>query len=111
LDYQEEKALLEFKNNRLKIHDLTLPVQGSISNLAATPKVNLRLNSDRVDAKPFSRSFQYSALLQLTRNLRSHGIEHDRCRPSNALVTEIRGVFNDVYVKGKRALKGNLTGK
>ena len=31
--------------------------------------------------------------------------------PSNALVTQVHGVFKDVYVKGKRALKGNLTGE
>src|SRR5574341_62807 len=41
LDYQEEKALLELKNNRLKIHDLNLPVQGSVSNLSGVPRVNL----------------------------------------------------------------------
>ncbi|MGZ8445247.1 MAG: AsmA family protein, partial [Candidatus Binatia bacterium] len=52
LNYQEEKALLELNNNRLKIYDLTLPLQGSVSNLGTTPKVNLTLNSDDVDAKP-----------------------------------------------------------
>jgi len=112
LDYQEEKALLEFKNNRLKIHDLTLPVQGSISNLAATPKVNLRLNSDRVDAKPVFEVLSVFGLAPSDTEISGPmALNMTVAGPSNALVTEIRGVFNDVYVKGKRALKGNLTGE
>jgi len=50
LDYQEEKSLLELKNNRLTIQDLTLPVQGGVSNLFTAPRVNLNLKSDNVDA-------------------------------------------------------------
>jgi uncharacterized protein involved in outer membrane biogenesis len=112
LDYQEEKALLEFKNNRLKIQDLTLPVQGSISNLAATPKVNLSLNSNEVDAKPV---FQILSVFGLapgdTEISGPMALNLSVAGPSNALVTQVHGVFKDVYVKGKRALKGNLTGE
>jgi len=112
LDYQEEKALLEFKNNRLKIQDLTLPVQGSVSNLAATPKVNLSLNSDNVDAKPI---FQILSVFGLapgdTEISGPMALNMTVAGPSNALVTQVRGVFKDVYVKGRRALKGNLTGE
>jgi len=112
LDYQEEKALLEFKNNRLKIYDLTLPVQGSVSNLATTPRVNLSLNSDNVDAK---RIFQILSVFGLapsdTEISGPMALNMSVAGPSNALVTDIRGVFKDVYVKGKRALKGNLTGE
>ena len=112
LNYQEEKALLELKNNRLKIYDLTLPVQGSVSNLGTTPKVNLTLNSDDVDAKPI---FQILSVFGLapgdTEISGPMALNMTIAGPSNALVTEIRGVFKDVYVKGKRALKGNLTGE
>jgi len=31
--------------------------------------------------------------------------------PSNSLVTQIRGLFKDVKVNGKRAVKGNLSGE
>ena len=112
LNYQEEKALLELKNNRLKIYDLTFPVQGSVSNLGTTPKVNLTLNSDNVDAKPI---FQILSVFGLapgdTEICGPMALIMTIAGPSNALVTEIRGVFKDVYVKGKRALKGNLTGE
>jgi hypothetical protein len=37
LDYQENKSLLELKKNRLKIHNLNLPLQGSVSNLSTAP--------------------------------------------------------------------------
>ena len=112
LNYQQETAMLELKNNRLKIYDLTLPVQGSISNLVTTPKVNLRLNSEDVDAKPI---FQILAPLGLapsdTEISGPMTLAIAIAGPSNALVTDIRGVFKNVYVKGKRALKGNLTGE
>jgi len=112
LDYQEEKSLLEFKNNRLKIQDLILPVQGSVSNLATTPKVNLSMNSNEVDAKPI---FQILSVFGLapgdTEISGPMALNLTVAGPSNALVTEVHGVFKDVYVKGKRALKGNLTGE
>ena len=112
LNYQEDKALLEFKNNRLKIHDLTLPVQGSISNLAATPKVALSLDGSRVDAKPVFEVLSVFGLAPADTEISgAMALNMTVAGPSNALITEIRGVFKDVYVKGKRALKGNLTGE
>ena len=112
LNYQEEKALLELKNNRLKIYDLTLPVQGSVSNLGTTPKVNLTLNSDDVDAKPIFQILSVFGLAPSDTEISGPmALNMTIAGPSNALVTEIRGVFKDVYVKGKRALKGNLTGE
>ena len=112
LDYQEEKSLLELKNNRLTIQDLTLPVQGGVSNLFTAPRVNLNLKSDNVDA---GKIFQILSVFSLaprdteisgpmSLNLNVNG-------PSNSLVTQIRGLFKDVKVKGKRAVKGNLSGE
>jgi uncharacterized protein involved in outer membrane biogenesis len=112
LDYQAEKSLLELKNNRLKISDLTLPVHGSISNLGTTPKVNLTLNSKDVDAKPIFQILSVFSLAPSDTEISGPmALDMTLVGPSNALVTEIRGVFKNVYVKGKRALKGNLTGE
>ena len=112
LDYREDKALLELKNNRLKIYDLTLPVQGSISNLGTTPKVNLTLNSEDVDAKPIFQILSPFGLAPSDTEISGPmALAVTIAGPSNALVTDIRGVFKKVYVKGKRALKGNLTGE
>lgn len=112
LNYQEDKALLELKNNRLKLLDLSFPIQGSVSNLSTTPKVNLSLNSDSVDAKPI---FQILSVFGLapgdTEISGPMALNMSVTGPSNALVTQIHGVFKNVYVKGKRALKGNLTGE
>jgi AsmA protein len=112
LDYQEDKAFLQLKNNRLKVHDLTLPLQGSISNLSATPRLNLNLRSNDVDAKPVfqilsvfglaPRDTEVSGPMDLTMNVTG---------PSNSLVTQVRGLFKEVKVHGKRALKGTLTGE
>jgi AsmA protein len=111
LDYQEEKALVELKNNILKVHDLTLPLQGSISNLSATLRFNLNLRSNNVDAKPI---FQVLSVFGLApRDTEVAGpmdLYMNVTGPLNSLVTQVRGLFKDVKVHGKRALKGTLTG-
>ncbi len=112
LDYQEEKALIELRNNILKIHDLTLPLQGSIGNLSATPRLNLNLRSNNVDAKPI---FQVLSVLGLapadTEVSGPMDLNVNVTGPSNSLVTQVRGSFKEVKVHGKRALKGTLTGE
>jgi uncharacterized protein involved in outer membrane biogenesis len=112
LDYREDKGLLELKNNRLKIHDLTLPLQGSISHLSATPRANLHLRGNDVDAKPI---FQILSVFGLApRDTEVSGpmdLNMSVSGPSNSLVTQVRGLFKDVKVHGKRALKGTLTGE
>jgi uncharacterized protein involved in outer membrane biogenesis len=112
LDYQEEKAVLELKNNRLKIHDLDMPVQGSVSNLAGVPRVNLSLNSDNLDAKPIFQILSVFGLAPRDTEISGPmGLAMSVTGPSNALVTQIRGLFKNVKVQGRRALKGNLTGE
>jgi len=112
LDYHQENALLELKSNRLKIGDLTLPVQGSVSNLAATPKVNLSLNSENVDAQPVFQILSVFGLAPADTEISGPmALSMTVVGPSNALVTQVRGLFKNVYVNGKRALKGNLTGE
>ena len=112
LDYQADKGLLELKNSRLTVHDLTLPLQGSIGNLSATPRLNLILLSNNVDAKPI---FQILSVFGLApRDTEVSGpidLNMTVTGPLSGLVTQIRGLFKDVKVHGKRALKGTLTGE
>ena len=112
LAYQEERALLELKNNFLKIHDLNLPLQGGISNLSATPRLNLNLRSNNIDAK---QVFQILSVFGLApRDTEISGpmdLSMSVTGPSNALVTQVRGLFKNVKVHGKRALKGTMTGE
>jgi AsmA protein len=112
LDYQENKSLLELKKNRLKIHNLNLPLQGSVSNLSTTPRLNLNLSGDNIDAKPV---FQILSVFGLApRDTEVSGpmnLALQVTGPSTNLVTQVRGLFKDVRVNGKRALKGNLTGE
>ncbi len=111
LNYQEEKALLELKNNRLKVLDLTFPVEGHVSNLATTLRLSLSLHSDSVEVKsvlpilaifgPAPRDIEIAGPMALYMSVAG---------PSNSLVTQVRGLFKDVRVQSKRALKGNLSG-
>jgi len=112
LDYREEQAELQFKDNRLRIHDLVLPLNATVSQLAAVPRVNLTVASDHVQAKPIFDILSVFGLapadteisgpldLRLTVN-----------GPSNSLVTQVWSKFRDVKVDGKRALKGWLSGE
>jgi len=112
LQYLEERALLQLKNNVLKIQDLSLPVQGSISNLASTPRFNLDLRGAGVDAKPI---FEVLAIFGLApRDTEVSGpmdLNMSITGPSNSLATHVRGLFKGVKVHGKRALRGTLTGE
>lgn len=112
LEYRDQKALLELKNNRLKINDLTFPVQGSISNLAATPRVNLDLGIEHADAKPI---FEILSLFGLApRGAEIAGpmdFSVNVSGPSNSLMTRVHGLFKNVQVHGKRALRGHLSGE
>jgi AsmA protein len=112
LNYREEQSELQIKDNRLRIRDLVLPMEGTVSQLAAVPRVNLTLASDQVEAKPVFDILSVFGLapadtevsgpldLRLTVN-----------GPSNSLVTQVRGKFRDVKIHGKRALKGRLNGE
>lgn len=112
INYQEEKALIELKNNRLKIQDLTFPVQGSVSNLSTTPRVNLNLAADKVDAKTIFQILSVFGLAPRDTEISGPmGLIMTVTGPSNALVTQVRGLFRDVKVHGKRALKGTLNGE
>jgi uncharacterized protein involved in outer membrane biogenesis len=112
VNYREEQAELQFKDNRLRIRDLDLPVNGTVSQLATVPRVNLTVVGDHVQAKPVFDILSVFGLapadteisgpldLRLTVN-----------GPSNSLITQVRGKFRDVKVHGKRALKGSLNGE
>jgi AsmA protein len=52
LNYRQEQAELQIQDNRLRIHDLTLPMDGTISQLAAVPRIDLTVAASRVQAKP-----------------------------------------------------------
>jgi uncharacterized protein involved in outer membrane biogenesis len=111
LNYREEQAELQIRDNRLRIRDLVLPLDGTVSQLAAVPRVNLTLAGSHVQAKPVFDILAVFGLapadteisgpldLRLTVN-----------GPSNSLVTQVRGKFHNVKVDGKRAIKGTLNG-
>ena len=111
LDYREDKAFLKFTRAELKIHDLALPLEGSISHLATTPEFEVRTAGSDVDAKPI---FQILSVFGLApRDTEVSGamdVQMSITGPANDLVTEVRGVFKDVRVHGKRALNGSLSG-
>jgi uncharacterized protein involved in outer membrane biogenesis len=112
INYQEEKSLLELEKSRLKVQDLTFPVQGKISNPFTAPRINLNLSHDRVDA---GKIFQILSVFGLAPSDTEISGPMDFALtvngPSNSLVTQVRGLFKDVKVNGRRALKGNLSGE
>jgi len=111
LSYQDEQATLKLKDNRIKVHDLVLPVEGSVTHLSTVPRVNLSLSSDPVDAKPVFQVLSVFGLAPADTEVSGPmGLRLAVSGLSNNLATEIRGKFKDVRVDGKRALKGNLNG-
>ena len=112
LSYREEQASLIVKDNRLKVQDIVLPVEGTVSNLTTIPRVNLSLASDQLDAKPVFEILSIFGLAPRDTEISGPmGLRITVTGPSNGLATQIRGLFNDVKVNGKRALKGNVKGE
>jgi uncharacterized protein involved in outer membrane biogenesis len=112
LNYHEDKALLELKSNRLMIQDLSLPLEGSVSHLSTAPRLDLSLNSDNIDAKPIFQVLSVFGLApQDTEISGPMSFALHLTGPAHSPTTLVRGVFKDVTVNGKRALKGNLSGE
>jgi AsmA protein len=111
LDYQETQAMLKLKNTWLKVHDLVLPVEGSLSSLSTAPHFSLALASDHVDALPV---FEILSVFGLApRDIKvsgAMGLRMTLAGPSNALVTRVQGRFQDIKIHDRRSLRGNLSG-
>ena len=111
LEYQETKALLELKKARIKTQDLELPLQGSMSNLSATPRFNFYITGENLDAKPIFHVLSVFGLAPRDTDVSGPvDLSVSVTGPSNNLTTQVRGLLKNVRVNGKRALKGNLSG-
>jgi len=112
LSYQQEQATLNLKENRLRVQDLVLPVEGNVSRLSTAPLVNLKLSSDNLDAKAIFQILSVFGLAPRETDVSGPmGLHITVSGPSSSLATEVRGQFKGVRVDGKRALKGNLNGE
>ena len=112
LSYREEQATLGLKNNRLKIQDLDLPIEGSVTQVSTAPRLNLTVAGDAIDAKSVWQIL--SALGLAPRDIDvvgPMGLRIKLAGPSNSPVAEVRGLFKNVKVEGKGALKGKLSGE
>ena len=112
LSYREEQATLVLKDNRLKLQDLNLPIEGSVTQVATAPRLNLTVAGDAIDAKSVWQIL--SALGLAPRDTDVAGPMALRIKlagPSSNPVAEVRGLFKNVKVEGKGALKGKLSGE
>lgn len=112
LDYQEDKALLTLKDSRLKILDLTLPVEGTVGNLSTLPQIKLNIDGNDLDAKPVYQILSVFGLAPRDTEMAGPmALAISVSGPPNGLVNEIKGVFKNVKVQAKRSLKGTLSGQ
>ena len=80
--------------------------------MSATPRLNLNLRSNNVDAKPIFQILSVFGLAPADTEVSGPmDLNMNVTGPSNSLVTQVRGSFKEVKVHGKRALKGTLTGE
>lgn len=112
LSYREEQATLVLKDNRLKLQDLNLPIEGSVTQVATAPRLNLTVAGDAIDARSVWQIL--SAFGLAPRGTEVGGpmdLRITLAGPSNSPVAEVRGLFKNVKVEGKGALKGKLSGE
>jgi polyhydroxyalkanoate synthesis regulator phasin len=111
LDYQDEQTKLILNGNRLTVQNLTLPLEGSISNLASTPRVNLVLADENVDARAVMQILAVLGLAPAEIDISGPmGLRIAVSGPSNNLMTQIQSEFKNVRFSGERAIRGNLNG-
>jgi uncharacterized protein involved in outer membrane biogenesis len=112
LTYREEQAELKIKDNRLRVRDLVLPLEGSVSDLAAVPRVNLIMVGHQVQAKPVFDILSVFGLAPADTEISGPlDLRVTVNGPSTGLITQVEGKFRDVKVHGKKALKGLLNGE
>jgi AsmA protein len=110
--YRALQADLQIKDNRLLVRDLVLPVQGTVTNLASVPRVNLTLAEPQAQAKPVFDLLSVFGLAPAETEVSGPiDLRLTITGPSNNLMTQVYGKFRDVQVHGKRALKGLLSGE
>ena len=111
LDYRDEQTNLILNDNRLTVQKLTLPLEGSISNLATGPRFDLVLADDDIDARPVMQILAVFGLAPTDADISGPmGLRIAVSGPSNNLLTHIQGQFKNVKLYGERAIKGNLNG-
>jgi uncharacterized protein involved in outer membrane biogenesis len=111
LDYQHEQTKLILNDNRLTVQNLTLPLEGRISNLASVPRFGLVVADEDIDARPVTQIFAVLGLAPTDTEISGPiGLRIAVTGPSNNLMTEIQGQFKNVELYGKRGIKGNLNG-
>lgn len=112
LSYQESQSTLQLKDNYLKVQDVVFPVQGNVSSLSTTPRVNLTLANDHVDAKTIFQILSVFGLAPPDTDVSGPmGLHLTLTGPSNRLLTQLHGRFQNVKVNDKRAAKGNVNGE
>jgi AsmA family/AsmA-like C-terminal region len=112
LSYQEDQARLQLKDSHIKVQDVTFPLEGAVSNLTTVPRVNLSLTRDDVEAQRVVEILSTFGLAPRETSISGPMSLHMTVAgPSNNLVTQVRGLFKNVKVHGKRAVKGNLNGE
>lgn len=112
LNYHEEKSILELKNNHLKAYNVTFPVEGQIANPFTSPRLNLSLRGTNVEARSVFEILSAFGFAQPDTEISGPmDLFMSLIGPSNSLITQGHGIFKNVKVSGKRALKGNLSGE
>lgn len=93
------------------MRNLTLPLQGSISNLATGPRFNLVLADENVDAGTVMQILAVFGLAPAEIDISGPmSLRIGVSGPASNLMTQIQSEFKNVRLYGKRVIKGNLNG-
>lgn len=112
LTYQEDDATLKLDGSRLKIDQLTLPLNGNITRLTTAPSFNLRASSDNVDSKAFFKVLSGLGLVPRDTNFSGPmKVNLSLTGPSQSLVAQLRSRFDGVEVERKKSVRGTVNGE
>lgn len=110
--YRESDATLSLKDNQLTAEDIALALNGTVADLAGTPRLNLSLANEGFEIKPVLQLL--AALGIAPKQLEVSGpvgLRLSLAGPSNNLAAQVRARLKGLKVNDPRALKGTVTGE
>ncbi|MGH7770697.1 MAG: AsmA family protein [Candidatus Binatia bacterium] len=112
LAYDESRGTLNLKENYLKAQDVKFAVNGTVSNLARVPQVNLSLANDGFETKPIFQLLSAADALPKGMEIAGPlGLRVALTGPSDKLTSQINADIKGLKVNDPRSLNGTIVGK
>lgn len=112
INADESMSTLNLKENRLRLQDQELAINGSVTEIKTTPRMNLTINNDRLETKPIIELLSQAGLTPKELNVAGPlGLKVALRGPAGALSAQSRTSLKGIKVNHKGIFDGTVTGE